>query len=157
MSDFLKRLDTFTSPHTKNRKKRKKEQKRLQEINRNKQFAKDRFNVLEEKRDFWIKHVKHLQRDKKDLNHIISHFDSDKVGYIHNNSEGLQIIYDVYYATLHCNEVIQKYAEYIGWNRNCTGYDPISVSFSVDEIISSTIECVKLMAKQMILYRGWID
>ncbi len=59
-------------------------------------------------------------------------------------------VWDFMAAASHCEQWLNSQLKNMGWNLNMTGYNPIGVSQSTEELLGATLECYKMAAKQML-------
>lgn len=156
-------FDRFTDPKRKKRKKeiqeKSAEEKRQEILSLGKLHAKDFFNEQPSKDDLknWQRYVvappseekldqllKSMQecKDCKDCN---THIQFQSVGI----SRGLYCVFNFLHCVLHCKKWLQERLLELGWKENVTGYDPICVSHSINELLPAMIECYKMAIKQM--------
>jgi hypothetical protein len=167
LNDLLKlsKIEKFKDPTKQKKqvikKEIKKEKERKENFYRNKITSEEKFNNIpnEEEYKTWKKYVIHsVEREKiedklnnikyKDLNYISCSNNSNT--FTNENNVNLFAIVDFLNAVSHCSLWIENQLKEIGWNRNMTGYNPIAVSHSTNELLFSTIECVKMACKQML-------
>jgi hypothetical protein len=62
--------------------------------------------------------------------------------------QGLECVFVFVDVAEHCAAYTQRALRDIGWNRDCTNYEPVVVSNSVEELIETTIEHHRMLIKQ---------
>jgi len=151
-------LDRFTDPEKKRKKKEKKEetekQRRENLMAAGKLKAEDCFNVplaAEEISLYKIATVEPIA-PLAYLEKCVNKETISDIGYVRmSDADGLYCVLDFIQAAIHCMEWLDSQVKRMGWKMNMTGYNPISVSHSTEEVLSATWECYKMAAKQMIL------
>ncbi len=157
-------LDRFANPEKKKKKlatKKAKEKEKFDKIiNRGKKFAKDYFNeckladteynLLETQID-----KETVQKSIEDLRNLLEgtkDIDLEKVcepKYV----KGIEAVVEF----MMCAERLRKWLDTqlheLGWKQNMTNYDPICVSHSIGELITSVLEAYRMAIKQMIVFQ----
>lgn len=89
---------------------------------------------------------------KVDDQFMLKELDQVSVADIHyeslSNLKGLNFIFDMYSASLHCEAWLKEKLRAIGWISNATGFEPIPNSLTTRDILERTIVCYKLALKQ---------
>jgi hypothetical protein len=150
-------FDRFTDPTKKRKRKAKKleteQERRQRNFNMGKKFADDHFNEEPSAEDaqlwrsFTVEPMPGIQYLKQELENMTT----EKIGYIklaHTN--GIAAVVDFLAAAEYCTDWLDQQLRLAGWKRNMTGYVPITVSHSTNELLMSTAECYKMALKQML-------
>jgi hypothetical protein len=68
---------------------------------------------------------------------------------IDTDTKGFAPVLDFIKASSHCSDWLDCELKSLGWTTNLTGYDPIAVSNCASELLTATVECRNMAAKQM--------
>ena len=153
-------LDNLTDPVKKKKRKRKREQK-VQEKRKKicmsgKEFARDHFNEppTEEKQEMVRDFVRPKTLSTPELEKKIQEVDIEDIGYVKlEHKGGMACVFDFILCAGKCDKWLQQELKIVGWKKNMTNYNPISVSHSANEVQEATVECLKMACKQMIQYQ----
>jgi len=151
-------LDKLTDPTVKQKKKEKKEkrqeEKRERIVESDKKYAKDMFNhdPTSEEVTLWKSNVNAIVLDLTTLQKLYDESVASLIEYKKlDRLDGLYCVLDF----VNCAEYTKTWLEIqmtkLGWKTNMTLYHPIAVSNSTDELLSATLECYRMMIKQMML------
>lgn len=150
-------LDRFTEPTKKRKKKEKKEiserERRNKLISAGKVKAEECFNVPLSAEEITLYEKCLLENipSVDVLKKCSEKTNIDEIGYVRMAKlDGIYCVLDFIAAASHCTEWLDTHVKNMGWSFNTTGYNPISVSHSTDELLSATLECYKMAAKQML-------
>lgn len=151
-------LDRFTDPAKRRKKQQKKEiaerERRNKMLLAGKTLAADCFNVPlseEEVKMFEISLSDKLASETE-LQKIVENIQISDIGYKRlDRVDGIYCIFDFITAASHCTEWLDAQVKKMGWPFNMTGYNPVCVSNSTEELLFTTVECCKMAAKQMLL------
>jgi hypothetical protein len=151
-------LDRFTDPVKKRKKQQKKEiaerERRNKMLLAGKTLSADCFNVPlseEEVKMFEISLSEKLASEAE-LQKIVENTQISDIGYKRlEKVDGIYCIFDFITAASHCTEWLDGQVKKMGWPFNMTGYNPVCVSNSTEELLFATVECCKMAAKQMLL------
>jgi hypothetical protein len=154
-------LDRFTDPAKKRKKKEKKElsekEKRDKLMSAGKLKAEDCFNVSFTPEEITLYKTGQLETlpTVEYLKSCTLKNNVNDIGYKRMlRLDGIYCVLDFITAASHCTEWLDTEVRKMGWRMNMTGYNPISVSHSTEELLSATMECYKMAAKQMLLLMG---
>lgn len=152
--NFDELLDDFTHPKTLQKRKIKQEakQKKL-ETQREQKNADDYFNEIPDEKQLmmWKNHINYIPS----LDVLNKLFDESSIEII--DYKRLDCIDEMFGVLdfIACAKHIQCWLEIqmaiIGWKNNLTMYNPIAVSNSTSDLLKTTLECFRMMIKQMIL------
>jgi hypothetical protein len=151
-------LDRFTDPVKKIKKKRKREQeeteKRKNICMSGKEFAKDQFNEPMTTMSYdLVKSYIEKPPDQTFLTQRMTEVDQNDIGHQKSNSkDGLSGVFDFILCAGKCMQWLDIELKKIGWKKNMTNYNPVSVSHSSSEVQEASIECFKMACKQMMRY-----
>jgi len=150
-------FDRFTDATKKRKRKEKKtnesQKKRAKIVNTGKKFAKSEFNVVPTPEDveLWEAFVVQPVPDQKWLETRLREAKITDVGYQQlPKTHGIFCVYDFLSAAGHCTEWLDMQLHRMGWRRNMTGYVPVTVCHSTNELLDATLECYKMAIKQML-------
>lgn len=151
-------LDRFTDPAKRRKKQQKKEiaerERRNKMLLAGKTLAADCFNVPlsdEEVKMFEIS-LSDKIASEEELKKIVENIQISDIGYKRlERVDGIYCIFDFITAASHCTEWLDAQVKKMGWPFNMTGYNPVCVSNSTEELLFTTVECCKMAAKQMLL------
>lgn len=149
-------FDRFTDPKKKRKRKAKKleteHERRQHNFNMGKKFAKHHFNEVPSAEDaqlwrnFVIEPLPSINFLQKELTEVTI----EKIGYQKmSRTDGIFAVVDFLAAAEYCSDWLEKQLRAAGWKRNMTGYVPITVSHSTNELLMATLECYKMAIKQM--------
>ena len=152
-------LDKFTDPEIKRKRKARKEDKqegkRLKRLTDGQLFSTDMFNepATIEEAELWstayilgaISEPEFQAECKK----WQEEEDVQVIGYVGlTDTSGLNSVYNYLRASVFCTEWLNEKLLSIGWKRNMTQYDPITVTFFTRQLLTATLECFKMALKQ---------
>ena len=149
----------FTDPVKKKKRKKIKDEKQETERQRvammGKEMAVDHFNS-----DMLVEDAGRLKmyvRNPLTQEQIRQKMDQVKASDINYkpmlNTKGMACVFDFIFGAQHCKQWLDKKLLEIGWTRNATGYNPISVSSTVEQVTEACVECFKMACKQMLQYQ----
>lgn len=74
----------------------------------------------------------------------------DMIGFTDDErKDGLYAVENFIHCAELCRIWLRSTMGLIGWKENLTSYDPICVSHNTPELLSATVNCAKLMCRQM--------
>jgi len=164
-------FDKFQDPSKKKKQQEKKEKRKQKDwtefMERGKLYAKDFYNepLDDETLNKWSSEL-HLEQwdDEKKVEHwtqVFKTFTSKDVGFKHpkKKPKGLEVVFQFVEAGEFCLKFVEEKRIQLGWKQNLTGYNPVTVSASINEMIFASAECYRMMIKQAIRVvcqlKGW--
>jgi hypothetical protein len=138
-------LDRFTDPVKKKKRKRRKEAaeavKRQRIVEDGKRYARDCFNdpPSSEDRELWGRFYAPPPTE-----YVPAPLEYETI----TNHGEMSCVFDFILAAGHCAEWLRGELAAIGWKKNVTGYSPVAVSHSTNELLSATRECRDMALKQ---------
>jgi hypothetical protein len=104
----------------------------------------------------WAQYVQHPVPSLDDLQRLLDsayNMQEEDLGYTSlDKTDGFFAVMDCLNAMMHCTTWLKERLARVGWKTNMTGYEPTAVSHSTTEVLQATIECNKMIIKQMILF-----
>lgn len=157
-------LERFTDPVKKRKRKEKKEKKeddkRQKIVNDGKKWAKDEFNTppTPEQLVMWNQYVDATRAlSIAELERLVEESQALTTEFIEYQNlpkiDGLYAVMNCLNAFIHCGTWISKKLTEMGWKINMTGYDPVAVSHSTQEVLTATLECYRMALKQMLMVK----
>jgi hypothetical protein len=150
-------LDSFQEPLRGQKRKVRSEavdeQRKKRRAAQGKCTAAECFNEAPSEEDLklWSRFVKQPLATQAELERIlhsaeVSHIQYDQLA----KTKGIFCVFNFIAAASHCEDWLQAQLLQMGWECNMTGYHPISVSQTTDELLDNFLECYKMAAKQML-------
>jgi len=152
-------LDRFTDPSARKRKiaqKEKQQEVKDSKFESGKKYAQDCFNLppCNEERELWQHYVLPQALTRDELQKRLADSGVDQIGYERlRNTKGMFCIMDFFLCAEHTGLWLRARQEEIGWMHNMTLYEPLAVSHSTEELLAATLECYRMMLKQMMWMR----
>ncbi len=152
-------LDRFTDPSARKRKlaqKDKQQEAKENKFESGKKYAPDFFNLppSTEERQLWQHYVLPQALTRLELQKRLADSGIDQIGYERmSNTKGMYCIMDFFLCAEHSGRWLLAQQKEIGWMHNMTLYEPLAVSHSTEELLSATLECYRMMLKQMMWMR----
>jgi hypothetical protein len=153
-------LDAFSDPVRKAQRELKKKQhvdeKCQHNMNQGKRFAVNEFNTPPawDELKLWQVYARQPLPPLAGLQELYDKLSVEMIGYapdsdLGDGNDGWKAILNLHQCAIHCRTWLHYHCQVVGWNENMTKYEPWTVSHSASELLSATMECARMMVKQM--------